>query len=146
MPIYEFKCNECGLRFERLYAETKGEATEECPSCKKAAHKIISRTNHVMKESKVIPKEIDLKVGRDAEKRWLAYEDRKNEKEKIKKETGVNKLSRNAEGKYVPLSVTDKEGKVASEKDAVAFRKKAFKEFDRIKKDPKTTKEAIPDQ
>ncbi|MCX8083488.1 MAG: zinc ribbon domain-containing protein [Calditerrivibrio sp.] len=34
MPIYEFKCNDCGKTFSKLLL--KKEDTVECPSCKSA--------------------------------------------------------------------------------------------------------------
>jgi putative FmdB family regulatory protein len=49
MPIYEYKCDMCGNKFERLTKDRKIEAYH-CPYCEKngkdaLAFKIISRTN-----------------------------------------------------------------------------------------------------
>lgn len=40
MPLYEYKCHECGLRFERI--ERASELTDgECPECGEVAHRLI---------------------------------------------------------------------------------------------------------
>ncbi len=33
MPIYEYKCEDCGSRFEKLVRRTSDAAELECPSC-----------------------------------------------------------------------------------------------------------------
>ncbi|MBN1851041.1 MAG: zinc ribbon domain-containing protein [Deltaproteobacteria bacterium] len=33
MPIYEFKCNQCGKNFEKLVFPSDDEGTFTCPSC-----------------------------------------------------------------------------------------------------------------
>ena len=100
---------------------------------------ITSAPSFKMAESKTIPKEIDKKIGADAEKRWLDYEQRKNEKEKLRKEHGSEKLARDPDGNYVPLNITE-DGKKVSEEKAINFRKETYKEFTKIIKDPKTEK------
>lgn len=35
MPIYEYKCNQCGNRFEQLVFPSDDESEFECPSCGK---------------------------------------------------------------------------------------------------------------
>ena len=40
MPIYEFRCEACGERFERLVAA--GTATAPCESCDGAARRLLS--------------------------------------------------------------------------------------------------------
>lgn len=49
MPIYEFKCDMCGNKFEKLVKDNKIQASH-CPTCEKQgkdnlAFRIISRTN-----------------------------------------------------------------------------------------------------
>jgi putative FmdB family regulatory protein len=40
MPLYEYKCQECGLHFERI--ERASELKDgECPECGKLAHRLI---------------------------------------------------------------------------------------------------------
>ena len=33
MPIYEYKCRECGDKFEKLVRTSSGEKDVKCPSC-----------------------------------------------------------------------------------------------------------------
>jgi len=33
MPIYEYKCQDCGTRFEKLVRRSADAETLECPSC-----------------------------------------------------------------------------------------------------------------
>lgn len=43
MPIYEFKCNQCGNGFEKLVFPSDDERTFECPSCgKKDVSRLLS--------------------------------------------------------------------------------------------------------
>ncbi len=50
MPIYEYRCEECGKIFEKIQ---KGfdERTEPCPTCGGQAGRIISNTSFVLKGS-----------------------------------------------------------------------------------------------
>ena len=34
MPIYEYQCESCGEKFEKLVRTMKGEPKVECPGCK----------------------------------------------------------------------------------------------------------------
>jgi len=43
MPIYEYKCSECGNVFEHLSFRSDSEDSVQCPSCGgEEAHKILS--------------------------------------------------------------------------------------------------------
>ncbi|MCP4631311.1 MAG: zinc ribbon domain-containing protein [candidate division Zixibacteria bacterium] len=42
MPIYEFKCKQCGNVFEELRSLSKHDEKAECPSCKAGAEKMMS--------------------------------------------------------------------------------------------------------
>jgi len=145
MPIYEFKCDNCKLTFEKIFSRVSKNQQEDCPDCGNKANRIPSLTNFKMKESTSIPKEIDLKVGADAEKRWLEYEDRKSVKEKIRKENNTSRLSRDLNGNYSPVSVTS-EGKVVSESEAVELRNKMYDEYQSVKKDPNSEKIEVADE
>ncbi|HUW64104.1 MAG TPA: zinc ribbon domain-containing protein [Spirochaetia bacterium] len=49
MPIYEFKCLECGQVFEKLFIKPDDKADLACPACKsESLERIISKTNYVM--------------------------------------------------------------------------------------------------
>lgn len=48
MPIYEYLCQECGTRFEKLIRGTTGaDSTPTCPSCESAAtQRVLSSFAH----------------------------------------------------------------------------------------------------
>lgn len=33
MPIFEYRCHQCGRRFETLLSRTEAEAAQPCPAC-----------------------------------------------------------------------------------------------------------------
>ena len=33
MPLYEYRCSQCGARFERLVRSAEGERDADCPRC-----------------------------------------------------------------------------------------------------------------
>ncbi|MBN2515821.1 MAG: zinc ribbon domain-containing protein [Deltaproteobacteria bacterium] len=44
MPIYEYKCKNCGHEFETIVFSSNDDSKVECPQCgKKKAEKMISR-------------------------------------------------------------------------------------------------------
>nr|HID58785.1 zinc ribbon domain-containing protein [Desulfobacterales bacterium] len=49
MPIFEFRCLECGNIFEKLLTSSNEKAEMECPECRSTTfERVISRTNYVM--------------------------------------------------------------------------------------------------
>jgi len=139
MPIYDFKC-ECGLKFEKfLKMEENSSAT--CPSCKGVTSNKLPPKGVMGKVGEVtsIPKDIDLAVGRSAEERWQAYEDKAKQKQKIRKDSDTNLISRDPDGNYTPLSI-GKDGKNVSSQDALKVRRDMYDTMDAIKKDSKTEK------
>ena len=139
MPVYNFKCPECDLKFERVYKMDQ-EHNTLCPRCKTGTIKAPPRNvGGQVKEGTHIPKEIDLKVGADAEKRWGEYDDRNQEKEKVRKESNSKRLSKTPDGGYAPLTVF-KDGEVVSEEEAVDLRKESYNQYGEIFHDPETKK------
>lgn len=128
MPLYEYKCEHCNMRFEKYFSKIHEKKEEKCLSCGKMAGRLMSSFSFKFNESKKIPKEIDKVVGSDAEKRWMLYEERKNKKEKLRKELNDNPISRDIEsGEYTPLTITNTETKeILDKNDAVKFRKQAI--------------------
>ncbi|MDH5509535.1 MAG: zinc ribbon domain-containing protein [Nitrospinota bacterium] len=39
MPMYEFRCEKCGEKFERLLPYLEAKKTQECPRCEKLSGK-----------------------------------------------------------------------------------------------------------
>ena len=49
MPIYEFKCSNCGEFFELLVTQKSGEAELKCPECQSSAfERVLSQTRYQM--------------------------------------------------------------------------------------------------
>ncbi|SPD73687.1 putative regulatory protein (CxxC_CxxC_SSSS) [uncultured Desulfobacterium sp.] len=47
MPIFEFKCLECGNVFEKLFINSNEEVDLNCPDCRSAdLERVVSRTNY----------------------------------------------------------------------------------------------------
>lgn len=49
MPIFEFRCVECGNVFEKIFLPSDAEVDMQCPECKSdALERVVSRTSHIM--------------------------------------------------------------------------------------------------
>jgi len=50
MPVYEYECENCGTRYERLQS-IKDESIQQCPECSGAVHKIFHPAGIIFKGS-----------------------------------------------------------------------------------------------
>lgn len=49
MPIYEFRCTNCGQVFEKLFIAKDEKVDLSCPYCKsEIVERVVSKTNYVM--------------------------------------------------------------------------------------------------
>ena len=144
MPIYEFICSKCELKFEKIYSKINDTKKEPCPMCNSESNKVVSMVNHRFADPTSIPKELDKKVGKDSEKRWLEYEERQKIKNQVRQEAGTQKLSRDPDGNYAPFAMT-KDGQKVSEGEGVQLRKEMYKQYSEIIHDPKSTKFEVKD-
>lgn len=49
MPIFEFRCLECGDTFEKLFINSDDKADMSCPKCKGLSlERVVSRTNYAI--------------------------------------------------------------------------------------------------
>ena len=49
MPIFEFRCLECGNVFEKIFMSSNEKVDLECPECKAAVcERVVSRTHYTM--------------------------------------------------------------------------------------------------
>jgi putative FmdB family regulatory protein len=48
MPLYEYECNGCGVRFERLQS-INDEPVKECPECGEEVHRLIHPVGIIFK-------------------------------------------------------------------------------------------------
>ena len=140
MPVYDYKCNDCGLKFEKSLKMAESDSTE-CPVCKTNTSNKLPAKGVMGKvgEPTHIPKDIDLAVGRSAEERWQAYEDRAKRKQKVRDESDTKLVTRDPDGNYAPLAI-QKDGKTVNSKEALKVRRDMYDTMDTIKKDSKTEK------
>lgn len=115
MPLYEYDCDDCGLRFELLRKLSDFTKPAKCPECGQEVGKIMSPTNHAFAHQPVggprpqntgvysIDYNADRVIGRDSEQRWRAIAQRQADKRKLLADnpgaTGHD-LSRNHDGSY----------------------------------------------
>jgi putative FmdB family regulatory protein len=50
MPLYEYQCEECGVRFERTQSFNESPLTD-CPECEGQVHRVIGATGVIFKGS-----------------------------------------------------------------------------------------------
>lgn len=50
IPIYEYKCSDCGYEFEEI-KKIRDKSESDCPQCGKISKKLISRSSFVLKGS-----------------------------------------------------------------------------------------------
>jgi putative FmdB family regulatory protein len=49
MPIFEFRCLDCGTVFEKIFLKSDETVQMTCPDCESdSLERVVSRTNHVM--------------------------------------------------------------------------------------------------
>ena len=140
MPIYDFKCNDCELKFEKSLKIAESKETT-CPVCNKTTSIKLPSKGVMGKVGEVtsIPKDIDLAVGKSSEERWAAYEERKQAKDKVRKDSDTNLITRDPDGNYAPLAI-QKDGKAVSSKEALKVRRDLYDSMDEVLKDKQTEK------
>lgn len=94
MPVYEFQCDACGVRFEKLYQRiSTAEQAAPCPECGEPSRKLVSTVNHTFKHPESQKRgplppstgtsddwNYDKAIGDDAAKKWAQIEERKKHK------------------------------------------------------------------
>ncbi len=121
MPSYEYECVPCEATFEELHlsrAEAEKHSKEyPCPGCGKPAHRIPSASNFAFGgkagsdptsgrsssgSHDLDYPTLDKAVGRSANRRWKAYEPRKEARDAVRKETKSVAISDTRDGGFVP--------------------------------------------
>lgn len=96
MPLYEYQCEVCGLRDEKLWPRiSTAKDSIPCGECGKDMKKLVSLTNHAFRHPEsqtrgALPPntgtsddyKFDKAIGRDAEVKWKAVEARDAEKDR----------------------------------------------------------------
>ncbi len=139
MPIYEFTCGSCGLRFEVLFRRVSDDTTHPCESCGKEASKQVSAVsftfNHPESQRNgMLPPNtgtsddwnFDKAIGHDSERRWGKINQNQDKKQKMireeaKKGRGIttDHLAKTADGGY--RVITEKERKRVNQNRETAF-------------------------
>lgn len=97
MPIYEFLCQDCGVKFERLFKSISSTAdTSPCPECGNKVPKVPSVANHTFVHSQrqtrgPLPSNtgtsddwnFDKTIGRDAAEKWETINARNAHKDRM---------------------------------------------------------------
>lgn len=114
MPIYYFVCEKCG-EFEDLVfsPETK---KVKCPKCGEMAKKkanAVYRVSGIVsdnpKDTVMSPKEIDVRIGRQAETLRQKYDELKQKRSQAQKKLGTMQVVADPEKGYVPMKKEDVE-------------------------------------
>lgn len=122
MPMYEFQCAHCGLRFDKRRPVTKRNDPLSCEGCGKAAKIIPPPTvaGHFKKNvTGPVPQNtgihdldthIDRVIGQSSKQGWDVAEERKRQKEDVMASHGVtgDYLSKNPDGSYRVLTEVEK--------------------------------------
>lgn len=133
----EFFCEKCKYLFEKnnvpvFKEDGRPNYSTECPKCKGESFKHYDLKDNI----KTHPSNsIDMVVGRESEKRWLGYEERKSKKDKVRKESGAVAVALDLQKK----SKNDKinyEYKTVS-KERIQERKALYAEYEKARKDKK---------
>jgi len=99
MPLYEYKCVKCGHRFEELQTRRGDPSVIPCKKCGSDSNRQMSVFGlNVAGGSD--NESVDMKIGREAGKRWQRYEDLRSDRHKGLKKV---KLPRDADGKFQPI-------------------------------------------
>lgn len=117
MPLYEYKCSDCGFRFEELVNHKDDSENVACKKCGSEAKRIVSRFSSVIAGGS--PTEtVDMTIGREADKRWTSYHDRQSKRRDPKKLQPVD-LPKSKDGSYQPVMALGGKDDRAQRKDYV---------------------------
>ena len=99
MPLYEYSCKSCGLKFEELVG--KVEDSVPCKSCRGVTERLMSRFSSSIANGSTNESE-DMAIGREAASRWQKISDRQS-----KRRGGVDlapvSIPKADDGKYMPV-------------------------------------------
>lgn len=143
MPVYEFTCHSCGLRFDKLFRRMEGTDTltdTPCDSCGEPAYRQVTaaafKFSHPSSQVRgAAPSNTgtsddwnyDKAIGRDAEQKWKVVEKRDAEKARVIRQERENGLALNngqlvrsqEDGSY--RAITEAERQVVNERRTTAF-------------------------
>jgi len=108
MPIYEYYCKGCFVKFEQFAPRSEGFEKAKCPSCGKEAPRKISRPGgFILKGSGFHVNDypdVDRVVGQDADRKWKRIHEEREKRDRVRRESGQHAVTRTSDGSYVPTS------------------------------------------
>ena len=117
MPLYEYVCENCGLRFEELKSNKEDAAITPCRKCSGVANRQMSSFSAVVAGGS--PTEpVDMSIGREADKRWQHYHDRQSKRRGDKKLESFD-LPKSKDGKFMPVMALGEKKTVEGRKEYV---------------------------
>lgn len=101
MPIYDYQCDACGLRFEKMLKADAAKAELACTRCASLAQRRLSGpafafaggTDGALPQNTGVAGvdlDVDRAIGRDAEQQWGAVHARLDRKRQIMARTGAS--------------------------------------------------------
>jgi putative FmdB family regulatory protein len=128
LPIYEYECNDCGLRFEKMRKMAESADPTPCPGCGVPdAKKLVSPTNFAFAHKveggprpqntgiHSIDYNVDRVIGRDAEQRWKTIGERAKHKDGVVQDARKSgqlvtrdHLTRTVDGTYRTLTESER--------------------------------------
>lgn len=119
MPIYEYDCDDCGLRFDKLVPMRDADVIPPCKECSSfRVRKLVSAVSFTFAHAPVggprpqntgvhgIDYNIDRVIGRDAEQKWKLIEERNSRKASILRDNPGSRtrdLAKTPDGDYAVL-------------------------------------------
>jgi len=120
MPVFDFQCRSCGLKFEKLVKKEKKDLPQEC-SCGDLAHSLLSSvTQSYNLEAKDLGPQatgvsdwdanVDRIIAKNAKKNWAVVRQRTEAKKKIIEENKISGhwIARTPDNKYRVLEAQEK--------------------------------------
>ncbi len=98
--IYEFRCGDCGLVLEHICPIGEQPSYKKCPKCGKHCKQTIFAPYVATSGMSQAP--LDVIIGRDAEKRWDNIHQRQEARNKVRRESGKQGLTKVGKDEYKP--------------------------------------------
>lgn len=80
MPLHEYKCKKCNYEFEELVSDN-----DDLVICKKCGSEVEIRMSvfSSVTEGGSVNESADMKIGREADRRWQMHQDRQSRRHKL---------------------------------------------------------------
>lgn len=110
MPLFEYKCAQCGLVEEHLVFSTRETpTTQTCGRCRGVSTKLDFPTRISLARSGMDNAPTDNLIGGDADRRWADIRRRQELRDTVRKESGEVGVSMVGRNRFQPVTSTQKE-------------------------------------